>query len=67
MGNMSYCRFRNTLGDLEDCYENMEQNDLGEDEARARIQLIKLCAQIAGDYEGDIEWMEEGLRRLKEV
>jgi hypothetical protein len=24
MGNMSYCRFSNTLGDLGDCYENMD-------------------------------------------
>ena len=24
MGNMSYCRFQNTYGDLRDCFENME-------------------------------------------
>jgi len=37
MSNMSYCRFENTLADLRDCYENLDDN-LGENiyEARAR-------------------------------
>lgn len=34
MSNMSYCRFQNTLGDLGDCYENMDDNDLSKDELK---------------------------------
>jgi len=49
MGNMSYCRFQNTLEDLKDCEENMD-DDLGEDEARARKRLIDVCVSIAADY-----------------
>lgn len=58
MGNMSYCRFTNTVRDLRDCYENMDDADLSKMEARARVQLIKLCRRIADDYEYDLEAME---------
>lgn len=54
MANMSYCRFRNTLEDLRECYDNMDENDLSEDEQEARKRLIKLCASIVNNY-GDIE------------
>lgn len=51
MGNMSYCRFQNTLADLRDCYENMDNaKELSLEEQKARKRLIKLCADIAGDY-----------------
>jgi hypothetical protein len=50
MGNMSYCRFRNTLPDLRDCYENMEPKDLDPEEQKARKWLIKLCKDIVEDY-----------------
>jgi hypothetical protein len=51
MGNMSYCRFTNTLEDLRDCYDHMNDNDddLSEDEKKARQRLIKLCKDIAID------------------
>ena len=54
MANMSYCRFQNTLSDLEDCAENMGDNaTLSESERRAMVRLIKLCGQIAADYIDD--------------
>lgn len=55
MGNMSYCRFQNTLQYLRDCYENMDDTDISDEEKSARLELLKLCDQIAGDYivEGD--------------
>lgn len=55
MPNMSYCRFQNTLGDLRDCYENMDNpKQLSEEEQKARKALIKLCEDIASDYgDGD--------------
>ena len=45
MSNMSYCRFQNTLRDLRDCYENMDE-ELSDEENRARKQLIILCETI---------------------
>ena len=54
MGNMSYCRFQNTVSDLRDCYNHMydsdETEDLSKDEQEARKDLIKLCCDIAEQY-----------------
>ena len=54
MANMSYCRFQNTLIDLRDCYENMDDEDVSSEEARAREDLIKMCTDIAADF-GDLD------------
>lgn len=43
---MSYCRFENTLSDLQDCYNNIQDEDLSEEESKARAELIKLCQLI---------------------
>ena len=51
---MSYCRFQNTLQDLRDCQENMDDSDLSPEEKRARKALIDVCWRIAQDY-GDEE------------
>lgn len=49
MSNMSYCRFRNTIKDLQDCYDNVDDRR-GHDEEKAFRQLVKLCCDIALDY-----------------
>jgi hypothetical protein len=49
MGNMGYCRFTNTLKDLEDCYEHIYDEDLSEEEEEAKKELIELCKNIASD------------------
>ena len=53
--NMSYCRFRNTLQDLRDCWDHIDADDLSEDEAEARARLIKLCKEIADNCADDDE------------
>ncbi len=55
MGNMSYCRFSNTLSNLCDCYDNMDEGGLSEEESKARKRLIKLCGQIFDDYGDELE------------
>lgn len=51
MANMSYWRFRNTLNDLRDCYDNMDNDvDMNKDEFYARKQMIELCMSIACEY-----------------
>lgn len=55
--NMSYCRFQNTVQDLRDCFDNWEEipdDELSDDEVRARKRLLKLCQEIARDY-GDAQ------------
>ncbi len=51
MSNMAYCRFQNTVPDLEDCYEHLYDDDLSNEEERARNKLIEVCQQIASDTE----------------
>lgn len=53
MGNMSYCRFENTLNDLKDCYLAMDE-ELDGSEKAARLALIELCGDITEEY-GDEE------------
>jgi len=52
MANMSYCRFQNTLQDLKDCWEHIDDEDLSFDEMKARNKLILVCSAIA-DYQED--------------
>ena len=49
MGNMSYCRYENTLRDLRDCWDawNEQEDDLSESERKAKERLTKLCKEIA--------------------
>ena len=55
---MSYCRFRNTLQDLDDCYEHWEdlveeetEDEVRDDEEiRARERILELCEQIVQAY-----------------
>jgi len=52
MANMSYARFQNTLKDLRDCYDNLDE-ELSESEEKDRAKLIKLCRLIADEYGDD--------------
>ena len=54
MGNMSYCRFQNTARDLNDIVEHIHDEDLSEEEKRARIRLIKMCREIVEETEGEL-------------
>jgi len=53
MTNMGYCRFRNTLADLRDCRDNMYEPNLSAEEEEARIKLIKVCKDIAEEFEDE--------------
>lgn len=48
MANMGYVRFENTLSDLEDCHEHLDDR-LSESESESRKQLVELCQSIAAD------------------
>ena len=60
MGNMSYCRFRNTLLDLQDCRNAMQEisdavesdnlEPLSHEEESARKSLIELCSEIFEEH-----------------
>lgn len=52
MGNMSYCRFENTVQDLGDCQMALEEmldcneNQLSRTERNKASELIKMCHNI---------------------
>jgi len=50
MANMSYCRFQNTEGDLEDCYDNWD-SPTSEEELDARARLYEMCETIVEECE----------------
>lgn len=53
MPNMSYCRFENTLEDLQDCEQALRDNklfDLSESELEKAKKLIQLCGDIAEEF-----------------
>ena len=58
MANMSYCRFHNTLNDLYDCENALEdfldngENVISSDEERRKAEkLIEVCHEIAERWE----------------
>ncbi len=51
MGNMGYCRFRNTVNDLQDCYYHLSDEIEDDDELKARKTLIRICKDIVQDSE----------------
>ena len=53
--NMSYCRFQNTVIDLADCMDALEEIDydlakLSADEEKAARRLIEIC-KVIGDQD----------------
>lgn len=64
MGNMSYCRFENTLRDLDDCYVALRDGELEEfdeqfkgdpdanRERKKAVALYHLCKRIVELVEG---------------
>jgi hypothetical protein len=45
MSNLSYCRFQNTLGDLTDCEEHIN-DELSKNEENERVDLIQCCIKL---------------------
>lgn len=71
MANMSYCRFHNTLTDLYDCKDaledfiNNQENVIDSAEERRKAkQLIAVCKEIADNFEeSDIDRQAEYLEQ----
>lgn len=55
MSNMSYCRFQNTLADLEDCEKALcelidSAKELSKEELWAARALVDVCIAIAHEF-----------------
>jgi len=57
MANMSYCRFENTLSDLSDCLEAMEEAkslqdlNLNKYEESAFMEMFRTCRAFLAEHE----------------
>ena len=51
MSNMSYFRFQNTLPDLRDCYQGLDDEIASKEEMTAARALVKLCHRIAKEFD----------------
>ncbi len=72
MSNMSYCRFENTLTDLIDCRNAIEENGgggallqrfyntLNENEKKAFKGLVRCCETISERYSDELKHLVEG-------
>jgi len=61
MPNMSYCRFENTVNDMQDCLhaiEYRETDSLSDYEVKALQHFLEL-GKVIVDYEDDIEQILE--------
>lgn len=77
MSNMSYCRFRNTATDLQDCVDALEEISVGDAEALSQeeleaakrlastaLEMLRLIAEKADidiDSEDGMDALEQGL------
>ena len=64
MSNMSYCRFQNTLYDLQDCADAIEMGeskgeDISSSELNALMEMRDLCEYIAGNLSEEIDNIHE--------
>ena len=50
MSNMGYCRFNNTLNDLYDCIEHLDDDDLSDEEAQKRFHLLEAMVETVDKY-----------------
>lgn len=62
MGNMSYCRFENTRGDLADCVEALDSGLLpnSESERKHAKWMRDLCAEYIQLYDEAEEMDDDG-------
>ncbi len=49
MSNMGYCRFHNTVQDLYDVKDHLQDTDLSESESDKRKELLNLCKRIVSE------------------
>jgi hypothetical protein len=59
---MSYCRFQNTLADLEDCNDALYEinpQDLSNQERRAALEMKELCELFLEDHCDKLEQLQQ--------
>jgi non-homologous end joining protein Ku len=58
MSNMSYCRWENTLPDLQDCYDSLREtplSELSETEHESAKEMMELAKAFVQEYEDEFK------------
>ena len=58
MSNMSYCRFQNTLKDLQDCFNALNEepiDELSREERSSAEDILILCQEFIEEHQDKIE------------
>jgi hypothetical protein len=58
MSNMSYCRWENTLNDLQDCVDSFHEGVSNEYETRARRQMMEVAEELLRLYRENQEMVD---------
>ena len=54
MGNMSYCRFENTMNDLRDCLRHINREAENTRDDESRWEMIQLFTEVAEEFDGNV-------------
>ena len=54
MPNMSYCRFENTMRDLRDCLNHINNEAENNYDEEARWEMIQLFTEVAEEFDGNV-------------
>ena len=54
MGNMSYCRFENTMDDLRDCLRHIDHEAENDRDESARQAMLELFREIYEYWDGNV-------------
>lgn len=57
--NMSYCRFQNTVRDLDDCYDHINEPVSSDEEVEARKRPVEICKDIVDEYDEECNTTDE--------
>ena len=54
MGNMSYCRFENTMNDLRDCLRHIDYKAENPRDEQERQAMLELFRETYEDWDGNV-------------
>ena len=67
MGNMSYCRFENTLADMEDCLNALENGLDAEELSEYEIRALRNFADVAVSIANRAQQIENVIEEFEEI
>ena len=67
MGNMSYCRFENTLADMRDCLNTLENGLDVEELSDYEISALRGLADVAESIASRAQQIENVLEEFEEI